>query len=188
MRLYSVHTLLRQREFTGTFEVGPSHYTLSYSPSSAEIAENRLVLRGKLAITGPDKTERSRDGVRATLASSQSGLGAAPPNLASIRARREQSESSRAAAARVAVTESTGPASFAGVLYFHFDPLDGEALGVSADFSRVQLNARLFTIDETARTLHGVFSAIVDTLLGEQRDSSAAAPLVDELNKVFQSK
>jgi hypothetical protein len=146
------------------------------------------VLNGKLTVTGPNKAARSRDGVRATLASSQGGLGAAPQNLSGLRNRREQSESSRAVAAKLAATDSTGPGSFVGVLYFHFDPLEGKALGVPADLSRVQLNARLFTIDDTARTLQGVFSAIVDLLLSEQKEPDAAAPLIDELNRLLQSK
>jgi hypothetical protein len=76
-----------------------------------------------------------------------------------------------------------GALSFTGVIYFHFEPLSGRQLGVAADMNRVQFNARLTTIDDTARALHGIYCSLIDAVIGDQADTEAAAALVELLNK-----
>src|SRR6185295_2196954 len=56
------------------------------------------------------------------------------------------------------VVESTDALSFVGVLYFHLSPLDGEALGLPLDVSKVQLGGRLAPVDDRARDLQFLFS------------------------------
>ena len=82
------------------------------------------------------------------------------------------------------VTESTGPTSFTGVMYFHLEALDGRALGVPADFSRVQLNLRLDPLDETTRTMNELYRDLIDAL-HVQADPNAAAAILRELNEML---
>lgn len=70
-------------------------------------------------------------------------------------------------------------------MYIHFEPLAGSALGVAADLSRVQLNARLGPVNDSERALQGAYSSIVDALYGKKVDASAAAVETSELNKLL---
>ena len=183
MKLYSVHTLLRGRSFEGSFELGGSTYRLSYAPLRADIVENRLRLQGKLKITGPSVKER--DGVSVRLVSSQGGIGSGPSNLTATRMQAAKTESERDLAMKLSATDSTGPTSFAGVLFFQCEPFNGTELGVPAELDRLQINLRISPVDELASRLQGVFSLIADSLLAEKRDVSAAEPLIKELNRLL---
>jgi hypothetical protein len=175
-RLHSVAALLKERAFEGSFEAGGKVFAFTYSPSKAELAGRRLVLLGRLAIKNARGEVRVRDRVRALLAAVQGGIGAAPPRPRVAAAGQQSS---------VPVTESTGPLSFTGVMYFQFEPLEGRALGVPADLSRLQLNARLAPVDATARAIHGLYSSIVDSLYGDEPDDRAARELIGELNRTL---
>jgi hypothetical protein len=70
-------------------------------------------------------------------------------------------------------------------MYFHLQPLDGRALGVAADLSRVQLNARLAPRTDTARALHTLYSAAVDAVYGDPPNEREAAAIIQELNKAL---
>src|SRR4030095_11023578 len=83
--------------------------------------------------------------------------------------------------------DSSGPFSFAGVLYFQFAPLDDRALGVPLDLSKVQLNLRLAPTDNVARDLQNIFSDMTAALLDETKDESAARRYVADLNRIFSS-
>jgi hypothetical protein len=85
------------------------------------------------------------------------------------------------------VVESTGALSFCGVLYFKLSPLDGRALGIPADISRLQLNVRLAPVNETERNLQGVYSSIVDAFLVKQVDIRIASEQISHLNKLLSS-
>lgn len=186
--LHSIHGILRRRDFVGSFELGRGRYNFSYSPASAEIVDGKLQLRGRLAIKGPRGQAGSRDKVRATLAGIQGATsGSAPLRPSKILDSNPPDESARALGAKLAATEHTGASSFVGVMYLRFEPLDGNALRVPADLSRVQLNARLYPIDDTARTLHGVYSFIVDSLHGDNPSSRIAEELVKELSSLLSS-
>jgi hypothetical protein len=71
-------------------------------------------------------------------------------------------------------------------MYFQLEPLDGRALGVAADLSRVQLNVRLAPTDNTGRALHGIYSAIVEALYVKSVDRRLATDAVAELNKALE--
>jgi hypothetical protein len=207
-KLYSVPVWLRERTFAGEFELGGRSYKLTYAPAHAEIADKTLQLRGRLAVNGGRANLPQLNDVRATLAGIQGGIGAGParykmlatgatPGPTQSPTEKEQKSGEnekkadepappeRAKTSGLPVTENTGPTGYAAVLFLHLEPLDAGALGVMADLSRVQLNARLAPADQTARTLHSLYSALTAALAGEQASEQLAAALVGELNRVL---
>jgi hypothetical protein len=70
-------------------------------------------------------------------------------------------------------------------MYIHFERLVGNALGVPADLSRVQLNARFAPLDDGERMVQAVYSSIVTALYGKPPDAASAASAVSELNKLL---
>ena len=181
-RLYSIAAWLEQRAFVGSLSLGGANYKFSYAPSHAEAVNKLLQLTGRLTVTDARGRARALNHVIATLANTQGGVGAGP-----IRPKRIAAEASTGAQARnsLPLTENTGPTSYCGALYFHFEPLDAPALGLTADLTGVQLNVRLAPIDDTAETLHGLYCNVVDALYGEQTDEKSAAAAIGELNRVF---
>jgi len=205
-RIYSIAAWPKQRSFDGGLKLGGRDYEFSYTPTRAEAVKNLLQLTGRLAVVDSRGRVRTLDAVRATLANTQGGVGTAPirrqiiateaPIGAQITSQQKQQvagETEKQPAARqneqargsLPVTENTGPTSYCGVLYFHFAPLDSAALGVQADLSRVQLNVRLETRDDTARTLHGLYCYVVDALYSQRADEKLAAAAIKELNRIF---
>ncbi|HSE98456.1 MAG TPA: hypothetical protein VLD57_09355 [Blastocatellia bacterium] len=184
LKLHSVPALLKERRFEGDFELRGAKHKLVYAPSRAEISGGKLRLRGKLAVTDARGRTRSLDDVSAVLASTQGGIGGGPPRRI-IEGFNLPSESVQQPGGPLPITESAGPLSFCGVMYFHFEPLDARALGVAADLSRVQLNARLAPVDATARDLHGLYSLTVDTLYVDKPDERSAGVLINEINKAL---
>ena len=207
-RLYSIAAWPEQRAFAGNLSLGGTVYKFSYAPSRAEAINKLLQLTGRLTITDARGRARALDSVRATLANTQGGIGTGPLRRQMIasdapigdqttsqqkqqiagetekQAGEKQSEQTRARGP-MPVTENTGPTSYCGVLYFHFQPLDSGALGVTADLTKVQLNVRLEPLDDTARSLHGLYCYVVDALYGELADEKLAAAAISELNRVF---
>jgi len=207
-RLYSIAAWPEQRAFAGNLALGGTVYKFSYAPSRAGAINKLLQLTGRLTITDARGRVRALDSVRATLANTQGGIGTGPLRRQMIasdapigdqttsqqkhqiagetekQAGEKQSEQARARGS-LPVTENTGPTSYCGVLYFHFAPLDAGALGVTADLTKVQLNVRLEPLDDTARTLHGLYCYVVDALYGERADEKLAAAAISELNRVF---
>ena len=181
-KLHSVGALLKGREFVGSFEVGGSAYNFTYAPSKAALVGRRLQLTGSLTVIDARQSTRpqphSQKDVRATLVGIQGGIGSAPP-------RKKPPAEVYPALAGVPPVESTGSLSFAGVLYFHFEPLVGSAIGLKADVSRLQLNARLYPVDDKERALQAAYSQASDALLGKQIDQPAADEAVSELNKLL---
>jgi hypothetical protein len=208
-KVYSVPVWPVERAFRGSFELGGSSYKLLFAPSRAEGSSKKLELQGRLTVTDPRGRSRTIDSVRATLASIQGGLGTPPARRQVIaagaqtgnistpqqkqqaagenekRSGQQSEDEAKRRGARLPETEYTGNGSFTGVMYFHFEPLNGGALGVAADLNRVQLNARLVTRDETAGMLHGLYSTIVDALYGESVDEAMGAAAINELNRVL---
>lgn len=177
-RLHSVAAVLRGRHFKGSFDVGGSSYGLTYAPASASVVGRRLQLVGRLTVKDSRGQTRTRDRVRATLVGTQGGIGSAPP-------RRQELTSVATATPQLPEVESTGPTSFCGAMYIHFEPLAGATLGVTADFSRVQLNARFAPVNDSERALQGVYSSVIDALYGKKVDARAAAIESSELNKLL---
>ena len=206
-KLYSVAAWPQQRAFVGNFSLGGREYKFSYAASRAEAVNTLLQLTGALMVTGARGRSRTLNSVRMTLASTQGGIGTGPirrrliateaPIGVQITSQQKQQiagEAEKQAAGKqneepakrsLPVTESTGPSSYCGVLYFHFEPIDAGALGVTADLTALQLNVRLEPLDETARTLHGLYCYVVDALYGERADEKLAAAAISELNRVF---
>jgi hypothetical protein len=183
-RLYSVHVLAEQRWFAGKFRIAKAGYMLRFTPGRAEMIEDRFQLVGNLKIE-PDRGEpRSKEGVRAVLAGTQGGLGAAParPDFNSLGIRRAQDIDR---AARLSETEFTGPNSFVGVMYYHLDALNSANFRVPADLSRVQLNVRFAPTDDVAHRLQGLYGGIVEAMFGETRDRMAAEVFLRELNRIL---
>jgi hypothetical protein len=209
-KLYSVPVWMNERAFDGSFDLSGSTYKLTFAPARAETASGELRLRGRLTVIDPRGRSRSRDAVLITLASVQGGIGAQPARRQAIatgaqtgnqatsqqkqqvagenekRAGQKQEETARTKASGLPLTESTGPTSFTGVIYFHCEPLDGRALGVPADLGRVQLNLRLAPLDSTARALHSLYTDAVDALQGERADQEQAAAIIRELNQILE--
>lgn len=207
-RLYSIAAWPEQRAFVGNLSPGGKDYQFSYAPSRAEAINKLLQLTGRLTVIDARGRARALNSVRATLANTQGGVGTGPirrqiiateaPTGAQTTSQQKQQvagETEKQAGERqseqpqargsLLVTENTGPTSYCGVLYFHFEPIDAGALGVTADLTKVQLNVRLEPLDDTARTLHGLYCYVVDALYGERADEKLAAAAIRELNRVF---
>jgi hypothetical protein len=206
-RLYSVPVWMEQRALTGGFDLAGASYKLTFAVTRAEVANKQLQLRGRLTVTDPRGRARSVDPAQATVAAIQGGIGSAPlrrritaaqtGNVVTAqqkqqmagenekRAGQKTEEPARTQSGDLPRTESTGPTSFCGVMYLHLEPLDARALGIAADLSRVQLNARFAPRDGTAKTLHGLYTSLVDAVYGEQVDEAEAAALIAEMNKVL---
>lgn len=179
--LHSIAAMMRDRSFTGRFEVAGVSYSFFYSPAKASVAGGKLQLSGSLSVSDRSSNvpaSRRDLPVRATLVAMQSGIGTAPP-------RKKLPADISTARSDLTIVESTGPLSFSGVLYFKLAPLDGRALGVPADMRQVQLNVRLAPVNDTERGLQGAFSSIVDALYGKQVDGDAATDAVSELNRLL---
>jgi hypothetical protein len=205
-KLYSVPVWLQERVFAGEFALGGKNYKLTFAPAQAEIADNRLRLRGRLTVNG-GKAGEVKD-AQVQLAGIQGGIGSGParykmmatgatpgPTESPTEKQQKAGENEKQAAepppsekakmSHLTTTENTGPTSFAAVMFFHLDALDHRALGVPADMSHVQLNARLAPKDPTAQSLHSLYTALTNALAGEQADARTAAALVRELNQVL---
>ncbi len=202
-RLYSVPVWMEQRAFTGGFDLAGASYKLAFAVSRAEIANKQLRLHGRLSVTDPRGRARSIDSAQATVSGIQGGIGSAPlrrritvpqtsnvitaqqkQQMAGENEKREGQKTEEPAQA-LPRTESTGPTSFCGVMYMHLEPMDARALGIAADLSRVQLNARFTPKESTAKTLHSLYTALVDAVYGEPADETEAEALIAEMNKVL---
>lgn len=206
-RIYSIAAWPKQRTFFGSLSLGGKDYKFTYAPSRADAVNKRLQLTGQLTVTDSRNRARILNSVRATLANTQGGIGTGPirrqiategPTGAQITSQQKQqvageTEDSPAEKQRerakspgaLPVTENTDGTSYCGVLYFHFEPLDAGALALTADLSKVQLNVRLEPLDDTARTLHGLYCHVVDALYGDRADEKLAVAVISELNRIF---
>jgi len=177
-RLHSIPAIARGRHFDGSFSVGSMNYEFSYVPARVSVVGRRLQFQGRLTVKDSRGQTRSRDQVKATLVGTQGGIGTAPT-------RPGNPTSSATASSDLPDIESTGSTSFCGVMYVHFEPLTGRALGVPANMSRVQLNARFAPLDDEDRTLQAVYSSIVTAMLGKQPGLPAAGSAIAELNAIL---
>lgn len=204
-RVYSIAALVKGNNFAGSFDVAGASYRFTYTQTKAVLAGRRLLLEGRLTVTDAQGRARTRERVRALLASTQGGIGTAPiraqvlvggvqsstaatsgqqQQIAGEGARSGQKPGEPATSPKLEI-DSTGPLSFCGAMYFQLEPLDGRALGVQADLTRVQMNVRIAPGDEKSRALQGVYSAIADALYGKEADNRLAAIAVGELNRIL---
>ena len=181
-KLHSIAAKMRQRSFEGGFDIAGIHYSFTYSPARATVVGRKLELSGVFTVIDGRPNDRvpphSVNNVQAVLISAQGGLGAAPT-------RTNLPVDISTARPDLPVVESTGSLSFCGALYFKLSSLDGRSLGVPAEMSALQLNARLAPTDDAERNLQGVYSSIVDALYGKDADNRAAAAHVSLLNKLL---
>ena len=207
-RVYSIAALVKGNNFAGSFDVAGASYRFTYTQTKAVLAGRRLLLEGRLTVVDAQGRARTRERVRALLASTQGGIGTAPiraqvlvggvqsstaatsgqqQQIAGEGARSGQKPGEPATPSKTVMPEidSTGPLSFCGAMYFQLEPLEGRAFGVQADLSRVQLNVRISPGDEKSRALQGVYSAIADALYGKEADNRLAAIAVGELNRLL---
>jgi hypothetical protein len=177
-RIHSIAALARGRRFDGSFSVGDANYDFSYAPASVSVVGRKLQFVGRLTVKDSRGQTHSRDQVKAKLVAAQGGIGAAPT-------RPGNPASGAPAASDLPQVESTGATSFTGVMYLHFEPLVGNAFGVHADLSRLQLNARFAPLNDEDRTLQAIYSSLVDALDGKRSDPGAAASAVSDLNAIL---
>lgn len=199
-RLYSIAGVLRDREIAGELEAGGKTYEFSFAPASVAVSGAKVELTGDFSAgpAGGGKPARIA-GVRATLASTQGGIGEAPVVHRELLAQTSQGPETGKAdveehaqpkaeeqpAGVLPVTEATGPSAFVGVLYLRLSPLDARTLGVAADLSGVQLNARLDPRSETERELQWLFSGLVVAARGERADARSASAHADAINRLL---
>ncbi len=210
-KLHSIHDVLRGRVVDGQFEVQGHSYRFTFVPITAVLGAGRLVLNGRMTVHSPQLVMRSVDDVSARLVAIQGGVGVSPsrrqllvgaPQTSQTSTSDQQMEQEKGPETELQpglhafespkfdelgrpVVESTGPLSFVGVLYFNLSPLNGRALGVALDLSKVQLNLRLAPTDNLARDLRTIFSNLTDALDNDPIDESAAKKQVQELNRIF---
>ena len=210
-KLHSIHGVLRGRVVDGQFEVQGQPYRFSFVPTTAALVVGRLVLTGRMTVYSPQLGMRFVDAVEAQAIAIQGGVGVSPVRRQLLTGTAQTSQTStsdqkmeqekgpetdlqpglhpfetpRLDELGRPVVESTGPLSFAGVLYFNLSPLNDLTLGVPMDLSKVQLNLRLAPTDDLARDLQTIFSRMTDALYDDVIDESAAREQVEELNRIF---
>jgi hypothetical protein len=197
VRVHSIAALPQGRNFVGTFEAAGKSYEFAFAPARASIVERKkLLLTGTVTITGQGIHTSSHPDVRAFLASTQGGVGTAPPPYNAIGhtggaappttkdAGHPTPPEGAEAPRNLPATDNTGPTSFSGVMYFRLEGL-GASAGVPADLSHVQLNARLYATDDVARHFHSLYSALVGELSREPASQEALDGLVQDLNHLL---
>ena len=212
-KLHSIHGLLRGRVVDGQFEARGHPYRFSFVPATAALANDKLVLTGRMTVHSPQGGMRFVDGVEARLVAVQGGVGVSPVRRQLLTGTAQTSQTSTSEQKMEQekgpetdlqpglhpfenprfdelgrpMVESAGPLSFVGVLYFNLSPLDDSTLGVPLDLSKVQLNLRLAPTDDLARDLRDVFSNVTNALYGDSIDERAAKEQVQELNQILRS-
>jgi hypothetical protein len=207
--LHSIHGLLRRHAFVGQFDARGNKCDFKFTPMQASLVDRRLILSGRLVVKPTRGVEHSIDRVEARLLAMQGGIGSSPVRrqLLAGTAQTDQTatpdqkleqekgpetelqpglhafESPQPDEFGRPMVEATDASSFAGVLYFQLSPLDGSALGVPLDLSRVQLNGRLAPIDDTARDLQLLYTDLVSAIDGNDRDS--ANDILEKINRIF---
>ncbi len=184
-KLHSIHVLPNGREFVGKIEIGRASYQFTFAPKSAVSANGKLVLTGAVKVKSPGGQQRAADGVTATLLATQGGITSPPPMP------RQFAESLRPPlpepSGSLPLTDWTGHQGSVAVMYLKLSPLDGRALGVPADLSSVQLNARLYSTSEVERDLHWLYSALAVAIQGERPNEQLAADYLGAINHILKS-
>jgi len=211
-KLHTIHALLRGRIFVGQFQTKGQTYDFSFVPAEASIAEQKFVLRGRFTVKPPQLSLRFTDQVEARLVATQGGVGVSPVRRQLLTGTAQTAQTATSdqkleqeggpetelqpglhafdkpkpdSLGRPTI-ESTDALAFVAVLYFHLSPLDGEALGIPIDASKVQLGARLAPIDDRARDLQFLFSDLVMALDSEHPDNETANDCVERINHILQ--
>jgi hypothetical protein len=182
-KLHSIHMLLQEHSFRGKVEAGARSFDFHFQPAGAAINNGKLEITGTMHVMAKGAKLRTARDVRATLAGMQGGLGAAPPTPAKY-ASPSIAPSPDSLLPRTEYTDRTG---FAGALYFHLSSLDGRALGLPLDLSRVQLNVRLAPTSQTEREMHWFLSALGASIFNQTRDEGRTQEYLGELNQILKT-
>ena len=199
---------MRGREITGTIEANGQEYRFSYAPTSSAVVNRRLELTGTFSVSpARGRARPPQTGVRATLSSTQGGLGKAPSVRAGVTGANRPDERHRSGGAerrKAGRGDGTGRGGGRGArhvrrpsgdrgdgtdrlrrrtLYLRLSPLDGRALGLPLDMSSVQLNARLAPASELERDLQWLLSGAVAAVYGERPNERAASGYLGEINR-----
>lgn len=184
-KIHSIHVLPNGAGFAGKIEAGGSNYHFAFMPKTAASAPGKLVLTGVVKVKSSSGRQRVADNVTATLLATQGSITGPPPMP------RQFSDSLKAPlpapSGSLPLTDSTGHQGSVAVMYLRLSPLDGRALGIPADLSAVQLNARLYATSETERDLHWLYSALVEALQGEHKNERLAAAYLDAINHILKT-
>ncbi len=168
-KLYSIFALQRDKAFTGEFETATATHKFTFAPKSAKLENNKLQLTGTFSLGA-----RKISNVTATLAATQGGIGAIPGQIAS-----RPIDSTPG----LPPTEATGARAYVGAMYFHLSAINSSTLGLTIDMSKVQLNGRLFPLNEIERELQVLFSDVVAAT--HSADASAAASHIEAINRML---
>lgn len=184
-RLHSIHALPNGREFVGKIVIGRASYQFTFAPKTAAAANGKLVLTGAVKVKSPGGQQRAADGVTATLLATQGSINSPPPMP------RRFAESLRPPLSEpsgsLPLTDWTGRQGSVAVMCLKLSPLDNRALGVPAELSSVQLNARLYATSEVERDLHWLYSALAEAMYGQQPNEQLAADYLGAINHILKS-
>jgi hypothetical protein len=182
-KIHSIHVLPNGAGFAGKIEAGGSNYRFDFTPKTADSASGKLVLTGAVKVKAPGGRERVTADVTATLLATQGSITGPPPMP------RQFSESLKpplpAPSGSGPLTDSTGHLGSIAVMYLKLSPLDGRALGVPADLSAVQLNARLNVTSEIERDLHWLYSALLEATQGEHKNEQLTVDYINAINRIL---
>ena len=182
-KIHSIHVLPNGAGFAGKIEAGGLSHQFSFTPKTAATSNGKLVLTGVVVAQLASGRQRVANDVTATLLATQGSITSPPPMP------RQFSESLKpplpTPSGSLPLTDSTGHLGSVAVMYLRLSPLDGSALGVPADLSAVQLNARLFATSEIERDLHWLYSALVEATQGEHKNERMAADYIDAINRIL---
>jgi len=182
-KIHSIHVLPKGAGFAGKIKAGGLSHQFSFTPKTAATSNGKLVLTGVVVAQLASGRQRVANDVTATLLATQGSITSPPPMP------RQFSESLKpplpTPSGSLPLTDSTGHLGSVAVMYLRLSPLDGSALGVPADLSAVQLNARLFATSEIERDLHWLYSALVEATQGEHKNERLAADYLDAINRIL---
>ncbi|MCI0336357.1 MAG: hypothetical protein L0226_02180 [Acidobacteria bacterium] len=182
-KLYSIHALPSGRGFAGIIAADKAKYQFVFAPQTAELVNRKLVLTGSFTVKSPNGQKRVAENVKATLLATQGSITTAPPVPRTFEQLLKQAPISPDNSP--AVTDATGDLSSVAVIYLKLSPLGGKALGLPADLSQVQLNARLYSTSEVERDLQWFYSALIRATLGESPDEQIARGYLAEINRIL---
>jgi hypothetical protein len=182
-KIHSIHVLPNGAGFAGKIEAGGSSCHFAFTPKTAASVNGKLVLTGVVMAQSSGGRRRVTNDVTATLLATQGSITGPPPMP------RQFSESLKpplpVPSESLPLTDSTGHLGSVAAMYLRLSPLDGRALGVPADLSAVQLNARLYATSEIERNLHWLYSALVEATQGEHKNERLAAEYLDTINHIL---
>ncbi len=185
LKIHSVHALPNGREFVGKIEIGKAGYQFTFTPQSAASVNGKLVLTGAVTVKSPGGRQRRKDGVTATLLATQGSITGPPPMP------RQFSDSLfpplPEAGGSLPLTDWTGNMGSVAVMYLKLSPLNGRALGVPADLSSAQLNARLSASSELERDLHWLYSALAQSIYGERPNERLTTNYLGAINQLLKA-